>query len=296
MKKFGISDNFILMDDDYFVGKKLKKSDFFHVEEGKVVPSIITSNFLKLDKKLIQKNYEIYKIKAKYSTQEQNGDIFDYSKYLTLLFIFKLFNISSEENIFIPKFTHNALPVNLRDIKEMYEIIFRSKYKYTTLDCLYRHIEGIQFQIFYLSYAFLKHNRPVNNIPSKFIQLNNSILGNYKFSLFCINKGAGNYSYLKFYNAKIVMEYLFPNPSPYEIIDYSFLNISFNIAYAANIQLMINEKQMSNMITKKECLNLQLKVLLILIIIVLKNNCFIFWNRDNVIFLKFPFFNRPKFF
>lgn len=178
----------------------------------------------------------------------------------------------------------------------MYEIIFRSKYKYTTLDCLYRHIEGIQFQIFYLSYAFLKHNRPVNNIPSKFIQLNNSILGNYKFSLFCINKGAGNYSYLKFYNAKIVMEYLFPNPSPYEIIDYSFLNISFNIAYATNIQLMINEKQMSNMITKKECLNLQLKVLLILIIIVLKNNCFIFWNRDNVIFLKFPFFNRAKFF
>ena len=29
LKKFGISDNFILMDDDYFIGKELKKSDFF---------------------------------------------------------------------------------------------------------------------------------------------------------------------------------------------------------------------------------------------------------------------------
>ncbi len=28
------------------------------------------------------------------------------------------------------------------------------------------------------------------------------------------------------------MEYLFPNPSPYEIIDYSFLNISFNVVYS----------------------------------------------------------------
>ena len=27
------------------------------------------------------------------------------------------------------------------------------------------------------------------------------------------------------------MEYLFPTPSPYEIVDNSILNISFNIAY-----------------------------------------------------------------
>ena len=29
MKKFNISDNFIIMDDDYFIGKKLKKQIFF---------------------------------------------------------------------------------------------------------------------------------------------------------------------------------------------------------------------------------------------------------------------------
>ena len=36
-KEFGISDNFITMDDDYFIGKNLKKDDFFHIEKGKVV-------------------------------------------------------------------------------------------------------------------------------------------------------------------------------------------------------------------------------------------------------------------
>ena len=29
MEKFGMSKNFIYMDDDYFIGKPLKKSDFF---------------------------------------------------------------------------------------------------------------------------------------------------------------------------------------------------------------------------------------------------------------------------
>ena len=47
MKKFGISDNFIAMDDDYFIGGSLKKTDFFYVENGKVVPAIISPNFLR---------------------------------------------------------------------------------------------------------------------------------------------------------------------------------------------------------------------------------------------------------
>ena len=66
------------------------------------------------------------------------------------------------------------------------------------------------------------------------------------------------------------MEYLFPNPSPYEIIDFSLINLSFNVAFTVNKQLMINEKQISKMITKKECLNLHLKIFLILIIVIMK--------------------------
>ena len=140
---------------------------------------------------------------------------------------------------------------------------YNSKYKYTTLFCKYRHINGIQFQIFYISYTFLKYNRPVKNIPFKFIQLNDSILANFKYSLFCINKGAGNYSYYKYYNSKILLEYLFPIPSPYEIIDYSLLNIAFNTTYTLSTLLRLNEKQMIHLITKKECFYLIIKIILI---------------------------------
>ena len=147
MKEFGISDNIIIMDDDCFIGKKLKKSDFFYVKNGKVFPLIITSKFLKIDKLTVTKNFELYKNRAKNSKEEQNEDIFNFSKYLTFLFILDLFNFSPTENVFIPKFTHNAIPVNLNDIKEIYYLAYNSKYKYSTLDCIYRMPGYLQFQI-----------------------------------------------------------------------------------------------------------------------------------------------------
>ncbi len=234
MKNFGISNNILVMDDDCFIGSKLEKSDFFYVKNGNVIPLIITSKFLKINKSDVEQNCKLYEIKAKSSAEEQNNDIFTYSKYLTFLFILNLFNFSLNENIFIPKFTHNAIPVNLDDIKELYSLIASSKYKYSTLDCKYRHIDSLQFQTLMLSYTFIKYKKKVKDIPYKFISINNSITMYNKFALFCINKNSGNYTYLDLYKAKIVMEYLFPAPSPYEIIDYSYFNLSFNVVYSMN--------------------------------------------------------------
>jgi hypothetical protein len=246
MKKFGISDNIIIMDDDCFIGTTLQKSDFFHVDHGKVVPSIITSNFIKLDKKQIELNCDEYREKAKNSVEEQNDDIFNYSKFLTFLFVLNIFNISYHDNTYIPKFTHNAIPINLKDAKEIYDFVYKSKYRNTTLDSLYRHYEYLQFQIFVLSYTFIKYNRKVKNIPYKFVKINTSISSNYKISLFCINKGPGNYSFLKLQEAKILMEYLFPKPTPYEIIDYSIINLSYNVAYHMDEKLRMNEDEKIN--------------------------------------------------
>ena len=119
MKEFGISDNFIVMDDDYFIGERLNKSDFFYVENGKVVPSIITSIFIQIEKQDVKKNYDFYKTLAINSKEEQNDDIFNYSRYLTYLFILNIFNISINQPIYIPKFTHNAIPCNFEEIKEI---------------------------------------------------------------------------------------------------------------------------------------------------------------------------------
>ena len=144
------------MDDDCFIGSKLQKSDFFHVKDGKVVPSIITSHFLKLDKKIIESNCNIYREKAKNSKEEQNEDIFKYSKFLTFNFILNLFNKSYDDHIYVPKYTHNAIPINLNDVKEIYDLVYQSKYRHTTLESLYRHYEYIHFQIFVLSYRHFK--------------------------------------------------------------------------------------------------------------------------------------------
>ena len=276
MKKFGISDNIIVMDDDYFIGSKLEKSDFFYVQNGKVVPLIITWNFEKLELTSVQNNCDIYEIKANSSKEEQNNDAFLYSKYLTYSFLFQIFNISCNESIYVPHFSHNAIPVNLNEIKEIYDLAYMSKYKYASLDCLYR-IEGyLQFQILIQSYTFHKYKRKVKNIPHKFIQLSDSISADYNnIFLFCINKGSGNYTYLQFYKAKLLMEYLFPVPSPYEITDNSMINLSYNIVYSMD-KLIKNNNNNSNKRTyttfsnKKSTTNLEENFALFFIFVILK--------------------------
>ena len=271
MKKFGISDNIILMDDDFFIRDRLEKKDFFYVKNDKVVPFITTSNFVKIEKEKVQKNCEIYEKKAKTSKEEQNEDIFQYVKFLTYNFLFTIFNESENKYLFVPFYTHNAIPINLNDAREVYELVYKSKYKYGTLDCLYRYYEFIHFQILIAGFTFIKYKRKVNHISHKYVQLNNSLIANYRISLFCINKGAGYYPFLQLYKAKIVMEYLFPTPSPFEKIDNSFNRISFNTAYTMDKNQRIYEKQKKNMISKSEFYNNIIYLLVIFFIISLKN-------------------------
>ena len=266
MDKFGISTNFIIMDDDCFIGKKLAKSDFFYVDKEKVVPSIVTSNIMKINENEIKKYYNLYRFKAKKSKEEQSKDIFLYSLYLTYLFILRIFKKIIKESIFIPRYTHNAIPVNLNELKEIYNIVYISEYRQVTLNTLYRHIGFIQFQTFYLSYNFIKHNKKIRNIPYKYIDINDSIISDYKkYSLFCINTGSFKYSNLTFYKAKITMEYLFPYPTPYEKKENSFINLSFNTIYSMENIIRVYNKQFIQKNKKKNvCKNL---IIIIFIII-----------------------------
>lgn len=270
MNKFGISNNFIIMDDDYFIGKKLNKNDFFYVEKGRVVPSIVTSNFIKLEPKSVEKKLELYKNRVKQIKEEQGEDEWNLSISLTFSFILKFFNISNDNSIYVPKFTHNAIPVNIRELKEVYFLAYNSEYKYSTLDCLYRISGYLQFQLLIMAYTFIKYRRKVSNIPSKVIQLNDSISSNYRFSLFCINKGAGYFNYLNYYKARIAMEYLFPNPTPYEIIDYSILKISFNVAYSLDRYLKQYQQIIYQMISKNDFYNLKEYIILFFVMVYFK--------------------------
>ena len=270
MNKFGISNNFIIMDDDYFIGKKLNKNDFFYVEKGRVVPSIVTSNFIKLEPKSVEKKLELYKNRVKQIKEEQGEDEWNLSIFLTFSFILKFFNISNDNSIYVPKFTHNAIPVNIRELKEVYFLAYNSEYKYSTLDCLYRISGYLQFQLLIMAYTFIKYRRKVSNIPSKVIQLNDSISSNYRFSLFCINKGAGYFNYLNYYKARIAMEYLFPNPTPYEIIDYSILKISFNVTYSLDRYLKQYQQIIYQMISENDFYNLKEYIILFFVMVYFK--------------------------
>ena len=222
MKKFGISNNFILMDDDCFIGNPLNKSNFFYIKNGLVSPLIITYKFMNLNINIAKEKIKKYNKMIQKSNIEQSSAEFRYSLYSKYLFILKIFNKTS----FIPVHTHNAIPVNIKELKEIYDIVYKSEFKVSTLDSLYRKIDGLQFQAFVLSYTFFKYNKKVKNISYKLIQNRDSIFSDYNFSLFCINTGSINYSPVSFLKTKIVMEYLFPIPSKYEIVNYSLAFIT----------------------------------------------------------------------
>ena len=238
MKKFGISDNFIAMDDDYFIGGPLKKTDFFYNENGKVIPAIISENFLSMDEiTALEKMKKYLKLVLK-NKREQSGAMFEYSLHLTYLFFIKLFN----KNIIVPKYTHNAFPLNINELKEIYDLIYSSENRAYTLDSLYRHLKSFQFQAFVISYMFLIYKRKVKTVSYKYLNTKDSFIDNYNYSLLCINTGSLNYSKLIFLRSRLIMEYLFHEKTPYEIINYSLQNIIFDVLYLIEKEFVLNIK------------------------------------------------------
>ena len=127
LKNFGVTQNFIYFNDDYFVGKPLKKSDFFYQYNGKVVSYAIgiNDNISRIDiEKYHQNNYNEI-IKRKEIKQDSIEYFFQINN--TRLFIYKLFGDSAK----IIKNNHNALGDNLLESEEIYNIILN---KYHSLN------------------------------------------------------------------------------------------------------------------------------------------------------------------
>ena len=60
MKEFGLSDNFIAMDDDCFIGRPLNKSDFFYVHNNTVIPAIIVGDYQVHTSKIFYDKYNYF--------------------------------------------------------------------------------------------------------------------------------------------------------------------------------------------------------------------------------------------
>ena len=253
LKEFGLSENFISMDDDFFIGKPIKKSDFFYVENNIVFPFITSTNFgLQTEKDAKVKIANILK-KLKKKKRKQTFKEFQYTLYRTYLFSIQYFN----HPIIVPYYNHNTIPIKCSDLKELFNLIDNSKeFKYPTLYALYRNAKSLQYQTSLIIYAFNKYKRKVNKIDSKYIDAAHALMGNYNFKLFCINTGGDkDYSKLSFMKMKITLEKLFPLPTKYEINDseslaenafYILKNISLELEKCKK-EFSINEKKINEL-------------------------------------------------
>ena len=125
MRNFGVSNNFIYMDDDYFYGKPLNKRDFFYYDEKerKVSPYILTHKFLEINKTHVYEQYsEMFEIKDLINPHSGKG--FTLSLLCTEKFFLEKYNIS----LIKTEHTHNAISQNMDILNELFEII--QKYEY----------------------------------------------------------------------------------------------------------------------------------------------------------------------
>ena len=125
LENFGVSKNFIYMEDDFFIGKYLKKVDFFYYDKKKhkIYPYIITKYF---------KEMNITEVKTKFNDLYQIKDsIFPHSSFGWWLSIYSTdiyFNEHYKHPLINTLFTHNAIPENIDDLREVYQQIQSYKY------------------------------------------------------------------------------------------------------------------------------------------------------------------------
>ena len=238
LKKFGLSDNFIAMDFNNFIGIPLNKSDFFYIENGTVTPAIVTNKFVELrnftDPNLINSHLQTnaYRLCTRLSTLLVKNSL-----YYTYLYIIKLFN-KTEVN-FAPGHSFNAIPLNIKELEEIYGVINNSEYSFNTLHSLTKNEKSLQFQAFVYSYTFIKYKRKVKNVQIKLINNKKTSLDDYNISLFSFFTEEETCEQIYYQKAKIVLEYLFGEESPYErpIINNTFHILAFNTVYEFDRQL-----------------------------------------------------------
>ena len=224
MKKFNLSENFILMDDDYFFGKPINKFQFFYYDEKhkKVLPSIVSDKFSE-----ILKNETLIEYEKLFSKRALIRPYSVNCFKLQQLASFKLLLDNFKEPLISAGFTHNAMPLNMKDLQEIYELI-KNKYQYPH-DALFskeRSILGLQTHSLFNSYALNVKKRKVKTIPYMLFDLGNIDDKDFDIEMFVINNSGGTlYDQNEFDKEKIILEKKFNKPTPYEIISN---NISYN--------------------------------------------------------------------
>jgi len=225
MSKFGLSRNFIYMDDDCFIGRKIQKNDLFYFEEkyGAIFPYIISNTFFTINKIDLYNEYYEY-MKRIDSIHPHSGDGFNLEKLCTQKFFIDYFN----KSLINCKYTHNAFPENIQDLREIYD--FSQKYKYFK-EMIYskeRFIFSFYHQMLTNLYQLNVNYRKVHYMLNKYISVEKikKKIRHLNSTLFVINTG-GNHEPISRQKKvlKNILSKRFPIPTKYEIQkEYKFFD------------------------------------------------------------------------
>ena len=217
MTKFGLSENFILIDDDYFFGKPVKKSDFFYYDEKlkKVVPAVLTDDFSEMVKSEVMNEYnKLWRRKNSIKPHAFNG------WKISQLSAFKLLLEQYDMPFIFAGFSHNAISLNVNDLKEIYELVV-NKYENANnfLKSKIRTIYDLQPQSLFNAYNFNIKKRLVNSIPYQYYDVAFLDGKSLDIELFVLNtSGDRKYTAEQQKKAKNLLEKKFPLPTPFEDI------------------------------------------------------------------------------
>ena len=219
MENFGISKNFIYMEDDYFIGKFLSKKHFFYFDQynKKVYPYIISWKYYKLNKTDVINQYNNF-IKINNSINAHSRIGFLMQRLNTEKFFIDNYNISIIKILF----THNALSENIDDLKEIHKVSKKYKYINETLYGKYRNVLSLCHEYFVNLYQLNINKRKVNPIISTYVQMEKIKREKLNRPLFVINTGGDHIPLYRQYKIqKKLMEKRFPFKNKYEILNYN---------------------------------------------------------------------------
>ena len=220
MKKFGLSENFILMDDDCFFGKLIKKTDFFYYDENlkKVLPSVVTDDKFNeiIEKDIINEYNKLYRRKSSLKPHSNPG------WRISQLGCFKFLLEQFKSPLIDGGFSHNAIPLNINDLIEIHYLI-KTKYQYAkeVLTAKIRTVYDLQPQSLFNTYALNVKKRKVNPIPSVYFDVGNLVNQDFNIEMFVINTSGDREYYQAEYNKmKKILVKKFNIPTPFETEQY----------------------------------------------------------------------------
>ena len=215
MIEFGISENFILIDDDYFFGKPIKKSQFFYYDEEmkKVLPAVVTDDFTEMIKSDILNEYnKLYRRRK--TIQPHNF----FGWKISQLAAFKLLLENYESPLINAGFNHNAISLNIYDLKEIHELIV-NKYQFANeiLTSKIRTVYDLQPQSLFNSFALNVKKRKVNSIPYMYYDIAFLDGKTFDIEMFVLNtSGDRKYTAANYKNSRNILEKKFPLATPFE--------------------------------------------------------------------------------